>query len=1492
MTYIKCSACGGKCEFQYGKGYVCDSCGNEYDGVEIEEDIADKLNFANEKRINNYDFEGALQLCREILRKDPDNQGANWCALLAEYQIVYLQNDEGKYKPTFLNPKTSLPISESGYYAKLNSQYRRMADEAEEMRREIVKESKKIHDYDVFISYRRHIGKGGKETAEAEWANEIYSLLDKQNLRVFFDKKTLGKSNAGWEPHIYVALRSAKVMILFGSSLDNINSNWVKNEWKRFAAYRKMGQDKTIAVVGSNFDPTKLPDVALREKQMIDVDEEGWQKKLLGRVSEACSSARDVNYLLTEAEIFIQKKKFELAKENYRKVCEIDPRNSLAYWGLLRCKLKAFDDYEIVKSRKQLVSHREFNEALRYAQTDEERRHYEKVCDAQLTHDAKEFARPNYLAWRKNSKVSRFFKKTAVFCMLLVLCGFGVYSYLGISQPISYGIENGKATASGKSIYFNFLVKELEINTYQENPVVKIGDGAFKGGNMRSVKLGKSIEELGNNAFSDCKSLESVTIENATVKIGDRAFSNCSKLKDLYIGAENALGTGLYIGAGAFSNCRSLESVTLTNCTYIGAEAFRGCSDLLVVTLDLNDETTIGAGAFDGLKAGARIVLPSVAEEVKTALQNEYPSYVFETYTREAVEECEYFIGKLQSVSANSETLIERAEQMYEALDAAQKAQISNYGVLQNARIAFNVVNAIEKIGQVTLDSGTLIGEAENLYATLNAEQKTIVSNSETLWSARAIFNVMSLIGNLEDVTIASEQKIAQAEEAYLALTYEERDCVLNYAQLTSARVKVDRLLADAVMEKIDAIGSVITSSDDAVIAVAESAYHALSDTQKALVSNYAALTDARAVCNVIKAIEAVGTVTSESGSDISVAEALYDDLSTAQKMKVTNYGDLTDSRAAFGVVRLIAEIGTVIEDSNSAIENAETAYARLNKAQRQKVSNHAVLTDSRAAYSVVAKIEKIKTVTLDSETIIEDAQNSYNSLTSTQQNLVGNRENLTNAKKVFDVLKEIDDLGDISLSSSSAIAKAESDYNRLTTSQQALVTNRETLTMARAIYNLMTIVDSSGSLSLGKGDAYNYVTLSSSNMVSVLNNASTRGAIDSVTLTGLVSFSNVNQWIEVFKKLSIVRYDVTSGVSVSSFAFTPSNLQYRIIGATGTQKVSFSATSGDELNLVFDNFSMISVGVGLDVSKVGQTNLTFVGSCGIISEGGGTNAVSAKNLQISLAGGSNTTIAGGTGGTGMKGGNGISAKSLVIYSEASEASIFTVYGGDGGTGRAGEDSTYVPNKAGNGKDAVNGTNGNAGNKGGDGGAAISVDTLQISAPEVVKMTFYGGAGGEGGSGGKGGIGGEGGDVGLGVSIGNTHPGGKGGTGGIGGLGGTGGYAVFANVSINVLEGNCTLKGGDGGKGGTGGTGGKGGKSGANGWTGWTSSGDGGTGGKGGDGGTGRDACNKSFSTGSMTITKSKGKQGAGGTGGSGGAGAAGDRIGATGAKGENGSGS
>lgn len=501
MESMNCPTCGGRCRFEYGKGYVCSNCGNIYDSTGATESAEDKLNIANKKRIEDYDFEGALELCLEVLEDDPDSLEANWCALLAEYKIVYLRNDRDKYVPSFLDPDMDRPMYKSDYYAKLNITYRNMADEIEKMRALVVRESRDIPDYDVFISYRQHVRRGSpEETEESAWAEEFYNILSRQTgsdkLRVFYDKRSLEESNAGWEPHIYAALRSAKFLVLMGSSLENINSTWVKNEWKRFIAYRNMGKEKTIAVLGKNIDPARLPDVELRAGQMINADERGWQDKLFKRANAACKENKDCGYLLSEADTFICKNKFKKAKKNYLKVCSLEPRNSKAYWGLLRCKLKAFDDYDIVKSRKKLVKINEFNDACRYA-TGSEKKRYEEVRDAQLTHNTNGFDRTNYKEYRRKSKAARFFKKVGVLALIVAVAAFGFYSYLGISQPVTYNTESGATVVTGKSIYFNLFTDDLEIDTHNGASVVGIESGALAGAKMKTVTLKESVRSVG-----------------------------------------------------------------------------------------------------------------------------------------------------------------------------------------------------------------------------------------------------------------------------------------------------------------------------------------------------------------------------------------------------------------------------------------------------------------------------------------------------------------------------------------------------------------------------------------------------------------------------------------------------------------------------------------------------------------------------------------------------------------------------------------------------------------------------------------------------------------------------------------------------------------------------------------------------------------------------------------------------------------------------------
>ena len=131
----------------------------------------------------------------------------------------------------------------------------------------------------------------------------------------------------------------------------------------------------------------------------------------------------------------------------------------------------------------------------------------------------------------------------------------------------------------------------------------------LKDNNATSVIIPDCVTSIGEKTFYNCTSLTSVTIPDSVISIGYKAFDNCPieyasapAFAFGYIGKNNLktaiITSGNSIGDEAFSNCRSLTSVTIPDSvTSIGNSAFYNCTSLTSIIIPCN-VTSIGSSAF------------------------------------------------------------------------------------------------------------------------------------------------------------------------------------------------------------------------------------------------------------------------------------------------------------------------------------------------------------------------------------------------------------------------------------------------------------------------------------------------------------------------------------------------------------------------------------------------------------------------------------------------------------------------------------------------------------------------------------------------------------------------------------------------------------------------------------------------------------------------------------------------------------------------------
>ncbi len=186
-------------------------------------------------------FDKAEQYYRQVLVKGGDDPEVYWRLLMCHYCLTYQTNDEGELIPIILNPDMTAP-EEMSFRKDLSAQMEAVSSgqrkiyetELSKIDRILNKyrEVRGTTDYDVFISVKQQ--RNGNPTKDSLAAVTLYNILTAKGLKVFNSRLTPPPAGQEYEPYIISALMSAKAMIVVGSCRENMESQWIRNEWSRF----------------------------------------------------------------------------------------------------------------------------------------------------------------------------------------------------------------------------------------------------------------------------------------------------------------------------------------------------------------------------------------------------------------------------------------------------------------------------------------------------------------------------------------------------------------------------------------------------------------------------------------------------------------------------------------------------------------------------------------------------------------------------------------------------------------------------------------------------------------------------------------------------------------------------------------------------------------------------------------------------------------------------------------------------------------------------------------------------------------------------------------------------------------------------------------------------------------------------------------------------------------------------------------------------------
>lgn len=404
MAVFKCKMCGGSLTVAENATVAdCEYCGSQQTLPRVNDEKIERLyDRANHFRQNS-EFDKAMGIYEQILEENGNDAESYWSIILCRYGIQYVE-DPATHKriPTVNRIQYTSIFDDDNYKSAIRyadaaqkALYEQEAAAINDIQKRFLDISQKEDPFDVFICYKE-TGADGQRTHDSVYANELYHELTAEGFKVFFARITLeDKLGVAYEPYIFSALNSAKVMVVIGTRAEYFNAVWVKNEWSRYLTLIKGGAKKVLIPAYRDMDPYDLPQ-EFAHLQAQDMNKLGFMpdlvrgiKKIIGvqptpapvqtaapiqpvapaqaSYAGATSSRTDVEPLLKRVTIFLESGDFENADIYCEKVLDLDPENAYAYLYKMLVDLRIKTVEGLKSLEAPFVNNPNYQKATRYA---------------------------------------------------------------------------------------------------------------------------------------------------------------------------------------------------------------------------------------------------------------------------------------------------------------------------------------------------------------------------------------------------------------------------------------------------------------------------------------------------------------------------------------------------------------------------------------------------------------------------------------------------------------------------------------------------------------------------------------------------------------------------------------------------------------------------------------------------------------------------------------------------------------------------------------------------------------------------------------------------------------------------------------------------------------------------------------------------------------------------------------------------------------------